>query len=186
MIVNENNDFNNENNISRKIILVSKTIQHAFDLELHDKVGITMAQWRAISILATQNGITQREIADKLGLDTSSIIPLIDRLESKELVNRRPDNTDRRINRLYITKKTESLLGQMQLCAKLFKSSLIDGIKKDQLEITRLVLDRISQNLSSHYGLDSDESSNIIVESRIVNSSSKSETTSVVRVNESK
>lgn len=74
----------------------------------------------------------------------------------------------------------------MQLCAKLFKSSLIDGIKKDQLEITRLVLDRISQNLSSHYGLDSDESSNIIVESRIVNSSSKSETTSVVRVNESK
>jgi len=145
-----------------------------------------LAQWRAISILATQNGITQREIADKLGLDTSSIIPLIDRLESKELVNRRPDNTDRRINRLYITKKTESLLGQMQLCAKLFKSSLIDGIKKDQLEITRLVLDRISQNLSSHYGLDSDESSNIIVESRIVNSSSKSETTSVVRVNESK
>ncbi len=65
MNANENYDFNNENNIGRKIILVSKTIQHAFDLELHDKVGITMAQWRAISILATQNGITQREIADK-------------------------------------------------------------------------------------------------------------------------
>ncbi len=80
---------------------------------------------RAISILATQNGITQKEIADKLDLDTSSLIPLLDRLESKELVNRKPDNTDRRINRLYITKKTESLLGQMQLCAKLFKRSLI-------------------------------------------------------------
>ncbi len=44
MNANENYDFNNENNIGRKIILVSKTIQHAFDLELHDKVGITMAQ----------------------------------------------------------------------------------------------------------------------------------------------
>jgi len=174
MNTNDNYDLNNENNIGRKIIQVSKTIQHAFDLELHDKVGITMAQWRAISILATQNGITQREIADKLGLDTSSLIPLIDRLESKGLVNRRPDNTDRRVNRLFITKKMESLLGQMQSCAKLFRCSLIEGIHKDHLEITRLVLDRISQNLSSQYGINSEEStSSIIVQSRIIDSSTK-------------
>jgi MarR family transcriptional regulator for hemolysin len=174
MNANVNYVFDNENNIGRKIILVSKTIQHAFDLELHDKVGITMAQWRAINILATQIGITQREIADKLGLDTSSLIPLIDRLESKGLVNRRPDNADRRINRLFITKKTESLLGQMQSCANLFKRSLIEGIHKDQLETTLLVLDRISQNLSSQYGINSDDINSIIVQSRIVNSSSKS------------
>jgi MarR family transcriptional regulator for hemolysin len=171
---NVNYDFDNENNIGHKIILVSKTIQNAFDLELHDKVGITMAQWRAINILTTQNGITQREIADKLGLDTSSLIPLIDRLESKGLVNRRPDNADRRINRLFITKKTESLLGQMQSCANLFKRSLREGIHKDQLETTLLVLDRISQNLSSQYGINSDDINSIIVKSRIVNSSSKS------------
>ena len=48
-----------------------------------------MAQWRAINALATQTRITQREISDKLGLDTSSFIPLIDRLESKKLVMRR-------------------------------------------------------------------------------------------------
>ena len=85
MNVSESYDFDNENNIGRKIILVSKTIQHAFDLELRDKVGITGAQWRALSILATHNGITQKEIADKLGLDTSSLIPLIDRLESGQI-----------------------------------------------------------------------------------------------------
>lgn len=56
----------NENHIGRKIILASKTIQHAFDLELRNKVGITLAQWRAINILTTENGITQREIAEKL------------------------------------------------------------------------------------------------------------------------
>jgi MarR family transcriptional regulator for hemolysin len=84
-----------ENHIGRKIILTSKTIQHAFDLELRDKVGITMAQWRVINILTTQDGITQREIADKLGLDSSSLIPLIDRLETKALVERKPNPSDR-------------------------------------------------------------------------------------------
>jgi MarR family transcriptional regulator for hemolysin len=170
---NVNYDSDNENNIGRKIILVSKSIQHAFDLELHDKVGVTMAQWRAINILAKQNGITQREIAGKLGLDTSSLIPLIDRLESKGLVNRRPDNADRRINRLFITKKTESQLGQMLSCANLFKRSLIEGIHNDQLETTLLVLDRISQNLSSQYGINCNDINSIIVQSRIVNPSSK-------------
>jgi DNA-binding MarR family transcriptional regulator len=47
-----------------------------------------MAQWRGINAIATQTGITQREISDKLDLDTSSLIPLIDRLESKKLVIR--------------------------------------------------------------------------------------------------
>lgn len=90
MILNDLAELNSENHIGHKIIQVSKTIQHAFDLELRNKVGITMAQWRAINALATQTGISQREISDKLGLDTSSLIPLIDRLESKKLVLRRP------------------------------------------------------------------------------------------------
>jgi DNA-binding MarR family transcriptional regulator len=53
---------NNENHIGRKIVLTSRTIHQAFDLELGDIVGITMAQWRVINTLTSQNGITQREI----------------------------------------------------------------------------------------------------------------------------
>ena len=167
MILNDLAELNSENHIGHKIIQVSKTIQHAFDLELRNKVGITMAQWRAINALATQTGITQREISDKLGLDTSSLIPLIDRLESKKLVIRRPDHTDRRINRLYLTKRAEALLGQMHSCAHLFRRYLTEGINRDQLEITQLVLERINQNLETHYALDS-EIRKIVVESQIV------------------
>ena len=57
---NKHHDLNYENHIGRKIVLTSRTIQHAFDLELRDKVGITMAQWRVINTLTTQNGITQK------------------------------------------------------------------------------------------------------------------------------
>jgi MarR family transcriptional regulator for hemolysin len=170
---NKHDELNTENHIGRKIILTSRTIQHAFDLELRDKVGITMAQWRAINTLATQNGITQREIADKLGLDTSSLIPLIDRLETKELVKRKPDLSDRRINRLYLTKKAEALLDPMHSCVLSIRKTLTKGIHEDQLEITQQVLERINQNLISHYGLDTKDN-NIVVESRVYNSSSKS------------
>jgi DNA-binding MarR family transcriptional regulator len=122
------------------------------------------------NILTTQNGITQREIADKLGSDTSSLIPLIDRLEAKELVERKPDPSDRRINRLYLTKKAEALLGPMHSCVLSIRKILTRGIHRDQLEIIEQVLERINENLVNHYGLYAKDN-NIIVESRLVDNS---------------
>ena len=112
--------------------MASKTVQQAFDLELQNRVGVTLAQWRAINIIRLQNGVTQREIANKLSLDASSIIPLIDRLERKGLVKRRTDADDRRINRLYLTERAESLLDPMFECAISVKKILTKDISDDQ------------------------------------------------------
>jgi MarR family transcriptional regulator, transcriptional regulator for hemolysin len=167
-MISSNNKYydpNNENHIGRKIVLTSRTIQNAFDLELRDKVGITMAQWRVINNLTSQNGITQREIADKLGLDTSSLIPLIDRLEAKDLVQRKPDPSDRRVNRLYLTEKAGTLLDAMHSCILSIRKILTKGIHENELETTLQVLERINENLISHYGSYTKDN-NIIVESR--------------------
>jgi MarR family transcriptional regulator for hemolysin len=145
-----------------------------FDLELLDKAGITMAQWKVINTLTTQNGITQREIADNVGLDTSSLIPLIDRLEAKALVERRPDAYDRRINRLYLTEKAEALLDSIHSCIISLKKIVTKGIPEDQLEITQQVLERVNENLVNQYGLYANKDNNIVVESRIADSSSSS------------
>jgi MarR family transcriptional regulator, transcriptional regulator for hemolysin len=163
--INKHDDPNNEDHIGREIVLTSRTIQHAFDLELRDKVGITMAQWRVINNLTSQNGITQREIADKLGLDTSSLIPLIDRLEAKDLVQRKPDPSDRRVNRLYLTEKAGTLLDAMHSCILSIRKILTKGIHENELETTLQVLERINENLISHYGSYTKDN-NIIVESR--------------------
>ncbi|MBV9669033.1 MAG: MarR family transcriptional regulator [Nitrososphaeraceae archaeon] len=165
---------NNKDNIGRKIVLTSRNIQHVFDLELIDKAGITMAQWKVINTLTTQNGITQREIADYVGLDTSSLIPLIDRLEAKALVERRQDASDRRINRLYLTKKAEALLDSMHSCIVSLKKIVTKGISEDQLEITQQVLERINENLLNHYGVYASKDNNIVIGSRIAESSSSS------------
>ena len=165
---------NNKDNIGRKIVLTSRNIQHVFDLELIDKAGITMAQWKVINTLTTQNGITQREIADYVGLDTSSLIPLIDRLEAKALVERRQDASDRRINRVYLTKKAEALLDSMHSCIVSLKKIVTKGISEDQLEITQQVLERINENLLNHYGVYASKDNNIVIGSRIAESSSSS------------
>jgi MarR family transcriptional regulator for hemolysin len=134
--------YDYENSLGRKIVMASNTVQQAFDLELQNRVDVTLAQWRAINIIRLQSGITQREIANRLSLDASSLIPLIDRLERKGLVKRRADIDDRRINRLYLTEKAESLLDPMYACAISVKKILTKDISDDHIKVLQDCLER--------------------------------------------
>ena len=42
-------------------------------------------------MLVDQNGLTQKEIADRLGLEGATLIPIIDKMEKGKLVERKVD-----------------------------------------------------------------------------------------------
>ncbi len=147
--------YNFDKSIGYKVYRTSRAFQKAFDLELRHKVDITLSQWRVINILVSFNGITQKEIADKLELEAPSLIPVIDKLQSLELVERRSDPTDRRINRIYLTKKAESLYERMHECGISIIRSATKGIEQDQLNIVIEYLDKIINNLIISYNLES-------------------------------
>ncbi len=64
-----------------------------------------------------QDGLTQKEIADKLGLESPTLIPIIDRLESDGLVERRVYKNDRTNYRIYRTQKGNTVWNKTIDCA---------------------------------------------------------------------
>ncbi len=50
-----------------------------------------------------------RELASRINYDASNLTALIDRLHSRGLIERRPDDTDRRVKSLSLTSAGESL-----------------------------------------------------------------------------
>ena len=61
---------------------------------------------RSYSVLALAAGgrqLTQRELAEMLRLDPSQVVALVDDLQSRQLVIRRPDPSDRRANVVVVT-----------------------------------------------------------------------------------
>lgn len=86
--------------------------------ELCKNVSIIFGQWRVlVALKKNQDGLTQKEIADKLGLEAPTLIPIIDRLESDGLVERRVYQTDRRNNRIYRTQKVDTVWDKTIDCA---------------------------------------------------------------------
>jgi MarR family transcriptional regulator, transcriptional regulator for hemolysin len=146
--------YNFDNSIGYKVYRTSRAFQKAFDLELRHKVGMTLSQWRVINVLISFNGITQKEIADKLELEAPSLIPMIDKLQSLGLIERRSDPKDRRINRIYLTKKAESLYESMHECGLSIIKSATKGIEHDQLNLVIKYLDMITNNLINNYNLE--------------------------------
>lgn len=70
-----------------------------------ESVGVTAAQSRALMMLSAQEGENQAALAGELDIQPITLARLIDKLEAMGLVERRPDATDRRTNRLWLTRK---------------------------------------------------------------------------------
>jgi DNA-binding MarR family transcriptional regulator len=72
--------------------------------------GITPVQFAAMQTVNNQPGIDQRTLAARIGLDTSTIAGVIDRLEARGLVQRNASAEDRRVRLLTITDAGRTLL----------------------------------------------------------------------------
>ena len=64
--------------------------------------GMTRAQWIILARLARQPGLSQNEMAAVCEVEPITIARLVDRLEARGLIERRPDPADRRIWRLHL------------------------------------------------------------------------------------
>ena len=72
--------------------------------------GITPVQFAALQSVANQPGIDQRTLAGSIGLDTSTVAGVVDRLESRGLLQRGASPQDRRVRLLTVTAEGRSLL----------------------------------------------------------------------------
>src|SRR5689334_10451806 len=65
--------------------------------------GLTPVQYAALNQVARTPGIDQRTLARSVGQDTSTIAGVIDRLESRGLMQRQSSPDDRRVRLLALT-----------------------------------------------------------------------------------
>jgi DNA-binding MarR family transcriptional regulator len=96
--------------------------------------GMTRAQWAILIRLDAQPGLLQKELAELLEVEPITVARLIDRLESRAMVERRPDPTDRRCWRLHLTDASRPLLGEIGIQLDDVAGILCADLEPDALE----------------------------------------------------
>ena len=82
-----------------------ETVAGEFDL--------TPQQLYALKLLSPERAFTMGELASMLGCDASNVTSLVDRLESRGLVERRAADRDRRVKALLLTGAGQELKGRI-------------------------------------------------------------------------
>ena len=84
----------------RELILASESYRQTVAHQL----GMGVTETQALSNLYASTSMGQTELADALGITTSSVTSLIDRMERSGLVKRQPHQRDRRRTVVQLTK----------------------------------------------------------------------------------
>lgn len=111
--------------------------------------GLTRAQWAVLAYLARSEGTSQAALADTLEIEPITLVRLLDRLESAGWVERRPDPTDRRVRRLYLTETARPLMdGPFQEFAAATREAALGGLgEAERRQLTDLLM-KVRTNLS--------------------------------------
>ena len=73
-------------------------------------VNVTPVQFALLFAAAKEAGLDQRTLAGRIGLDTSTIGAVVDRLEGRELIERKVSPGDKRVRLVSVTPAGEKLL----------------------------------------------------------------------------
>ena len=74
-----------------------------------DALGVTYTQYLALSTLWERDGLTITAIADRLGLEPSTITPAVKRLEAAGFLSRQRSTVDERLVEVRLTAKGRGL-----------------------------------------------------------------------------
>lgn len=95
------------------LIETSRHLRHFVDRRAQ-RLGLTGAQLRLLSKVRRQEGATQAALANEMEMRPISLSGLIDKLAQQGLVERRADQSDRRLNRLYLTQAGRELARKIE------------------------------------------------------------------------
>ncbi|MEC8428046.1 MAG: MarR family transcriptional regulator, partial [Pseudomonadota bacterium] len=103
-------------------------------------IELTQAQWRILSLLALHDGRTQSELAEVMLMEKAPFGVVLDKLEAKQMIERRPDTRDRRAKRIYITDKVEPLIPIMRGVSNNITETAMQTLSdEDQQQLTRIL-----------------------------------------------
>ncbi|KXO07232.1 Transcriptional regulator, MarR family [Moritella sp. JT01] len=131
--------FDRQKSFGWLLNVVANKASKDFDTELK-KQGLSLALWPTLMCLWEEEGVTQRDIALKSKVESSTTTRTLDKLVGLGLVERRDDPNSRRTFRIYLTEAGKALKTSLLPIPLAINTALLSSLDvEEQCEIVRLL-----------------------------------------------
>lgn len=114
--------------------------------------GIHPGQMPMMNLIYHQEGLSQKEICDRLYIKPSTVTVSVQRMEKSGLIYRVPDEKDKRIMRIYLTDHGKELFQEVAMIRKEVSGKMLEGISKEEIAFLKEKILHMQENLKKMPG----------------------------------
>lgn len=110
------------------------------------EVDLNPPLFRILNLIDAAEGQSQQAIGAGIQVPPSRMVALVDELEERGLVERRPNPSDRRVRALHLTRKGRNSLARGREIARVHEEELTEGMSEtDRTRLTKLLQKMVDQ-----------------------------------------
>jgi MarR family transcriptional regulator, organic hydroperoxide resistance regulator len=124
----------------------------ALQRELEDTIrpfGITTGMWYFLRVLWDTDGLSQRELSERVGTTEPTTVTALHAMEKRGLVVRVQNSGDRRKSNIYLTQPARQLRDMLLMHARGVNRTATSGIPASEIVALKRTLEKIRANLSA-------------------------------------
>lgn len=129
-----------------QLITANRKMRTMFDARAR-QMGLTLSRARLLVQLAREDGQSQTQLAQTLEVEQPSIVGLVDALEKAGLVERRPDEADRRQRNVHLTPAAREQASDLLAYVARIRADILRGIPTEEIRCASEVLTRVLGNI---------------------------------------
>lgn len=116
--------------VSDYLLYLLAAASHAASTQFHSHVrdnGLRIAEWRVLACLSERDGQMVTRLAQFALYEQSRLTRIIEKMEEKGLVSRRPDARDGRRVRVYLTDEGRAVTNRLVATARTHEAQLLNA-----------------------------------------------------------
>lgn len=120
---------------------------------LLNTVDIYPGQPPMLFALHIKDGQSQKELAERLKIKPATITVMLKRMENAGLLERRPDENDQRISRVYFTDKGKEAYEKVHGLMKIIEAECFENFTIEEKILLKRLLMQMKDNLEDKVGM---------------------------------
>ena len=122
------------------------TVQKKLMEQLKD-TGLTLGQPKVLDYLKDHDGVSQKEIAAGCLIEAGSLTSILNRMEEKDLIERKMLNGNRRTFHIFMTESGKKNQKLVEEAFKKIEKTALNGISEEEQKLFMEIFCRIYRNL---------------------------------------
>lgn len=135
-----------EKGVGYWVLSTANLLERAANEELAPH-GITFRQVQVLGTLACVGEMSQTALADRIQVEPSTVVRIVDRMERDGWIERFPSPTDRRVKLLRMTDKVEPVWQTIQEAGVRIRQRITEGLSEQQVSQLMNSLETMCANL---------------------------------------